>query len=289
MTTKDKDWSHLTLDVYPSARYEDTTTLYEDDTISNEYKEGKFRTTELSTRFEDGKTAITIGAAEGSFDGDLAFEERDWTIRIHQPEGWGALKDISTIDGQSLPFSVIQKDADAMPFEIEGGAADGTVYEVKVSGNIYESVKLVAEFENPVDPDVPDDNYDQKLPQYEELEPVERTVEIQDAPYYVNLSEMGDIDWLHCGQINDTTVTRKKSDSVQQIQYAKNHATKVTTYKDNKTMFSYDDGFPVEEVTETRTGLVINEKGANFQFTIPSSEKERQLILYIGGFKTKGN
>ena len=47
LTTKD-DWSHLTLDVYPSQRYS-VTILYEDDTVSNDYKKGLYRTTNCPT------------------------------------------------------------------------------------------------------------------------------------------------------------------------------------------------------------------------------------------------
>ena len=47
-----------------------------------------------------------------------------------------------------LSFTKVEQDTDAMPMEVEGGAADGVVYEVKVSGNVYEAMQLVATFEN---------------------------------------------------------------------------------------------------------------------------------------------
>ena len=90
---------------------------------------------------------IVIGAANGTFDGDRCFNDRSWTVRIHQPEGWGVLQSVSN-GTDELSFTKVEQDTDAMPMEVEGGAADGVVYEVKVSGNVYEAMQLVATFEN---------------------------------------------------------------------------------------------------------------------------------------------
>ena len=153
-------------------------------TISNDYQEGKFRTTELSTKFVDGKVFIGIGAANGTFDGDRCFNDRSWTVRIHQPEGWGVLQSVSN-GTDELSFTKVEQDTDAMPMEVEGGAADGVVYEVKVSGNVYEAMQLVATFENPVDPEIPDLDYDEPQTYEGYKQPVERTIDVSDEMPYV--------------------------------------------------------------------------------------------------------
>src|SRR5690606_5356643 len=62
-TVKASDRSHLTPDVYPSTRYAAETSLYEDDTETDDYKKGLFRTTTLRTGFRDGKAILEIGPA----------------------------------------------------------------------------------------------------------------------------------------------------------------------------------------------------------------------------------
>ena len=104
-------------------------------------------------------------------------------------EGWGELKNVATSDGQTLAFTKVEQDTDAMPLEIEGGAADGAVYEVEVSGNVYEAMQLVAEFENAVDPEVPDLEYDEARDYDSYKQPVDYTVDItEDMPYVVAVS-----------------------------------------------------------------------------------------------------
>ncbi|WP_050698534.1 TIM-barrel domain-containing protein [Anaeromassilibacillus senegalensis] len=286
MTTKEKDWSHMTLDVYPSTRNSDTTTLYEDDTISNDYTEGKFRTTELSTKFEDGKTVIDIGVAKGTFDGDRCFDNRDWTVRIHQPEGWGDLQSVTTADGQTLNFTAVAQDTSAMPFEIDGGANDGTVYEVEVSGNVYEAMKLIATFDNAVDPEIPNLDYDKAVVYDSYKLPVERTIDVSsEMPYVVDLSSLGNLDWIQTN-VSDARQTIRKDSTVPQITFLKQNARSMGGFNDYCTSFSYSDGTPIQTVNETRNGSVIFDTDASFEFNVKATEEEKQLILFIGGWKS---
>ena len=286
MTTKEKDWSHMTLDVYPSTRQSDTTTLYEDDTISNDYQEGKFRTTELSTKFVDGKVFIGIGAANGTFDGDRCFNDRSWTVRIHQPEGWGVLQSVSN-GTDELSFTKVEQDTDAMPMEVEGGAADGVVYEVEVSGNVYKAMQLVATFENPVDPEVPDLDYDEPQTYEGYKQPVKRTIDVSDEmPYVVDLTSLGNLDWVQ-PNVNDYRETVRKDTTTPQITFLKQYARSLAGFTDYCTTFSYSDGLPIQNVEATRNGSVIFDTGASFQFTVQATEQPKQLILFIGGWKSQ--
>ena len=287
MTTKDKDWSHMTLDVYPSTRYSDATTLYEDDTVSTKYEEGKYRTTELSTKSEDGKTVIDIGAAKGTFDGELCFDNRSWTVRIHQPQGWGELKSVTTADGEALNFETVAQDAGAMPFEIAGGAADGTVYEVEVSGNVYEAMQLIAEFDNAADPEVPALDYDKAVVYDSYKEPVERTIDVsEEMPYVVNLTSLGSLDWVQPNVSDARQITRKNT-TTPQITFLKQNARSLGGFDDYCTTFSYSDGMPIEAVDATRNGSVIFETGAGFEFHVKATEQTKQLTLFIGGWKSQ--
>ena len=118
LTVKDKDWSHITLELFPSTRQKGHTVLFEDDTVSTDYEKGLYRTTSLKTSFENGKAVLRIGAAQGDFKGDRAFSDREWTIRVHRPEGWGQLKKVYLNDVE-LEFNTIERDPDAMPLIIK--------------------------------------------------------------------------------------------------------------------------------------------------------------------------
>jgi len=142
LTTKDGDWSHLTLDVYPG---QGGATLYEDDTASNAYQTGAFRTTQLQNSFADGKLTLSIGMAAGAFTGPRAFVQRDWTIRMHQPEDCGPLQSV-ICNGEDVPFEMIAMAEKAMPFALTGGAADGDVYMIEISAPVEMAQELVFSF-----------------------------------------------------------------------------------------------------------------------------------------------
>jgi len=145
LTTKDGDWSHLTLDVYPCADQSGMAVLYEDDTVSNAYQQGGFRTTALRTGFADGSATLSIGKAEGAFTGPRAFARRDWTIRVHRPEGFGPLEGV-TCNGEAIAFEAISQADGAMPFALRGGATDGDVYEIQISAPVERALALAFAF-----------------------------------------------------------------------------------------------------------------------------------------------
>ena len=124
-STQNGDWSHLTLDVYPDENADAKTVLYEDDGETVAYKDGKFRTTDITLK--GGETGmLTVTAAEGSFEGERAFGKRSYTVRIHADE----LSSV-TVNGESVSFNEIPKDTSAAPFALSGGSADGKVFELK--------------------------------------------------------------------------------------------------------------------------------------------------------------
>ena len=54
------------------------------------------------------------------------------------------------------------------------------------------------------------------------------------------------------------------------------------------TTFSYSDGLPIQSVDATRNGSVIFDDNASFEFTVQATEQPKQLILFIGGWKSEG-
>jgi len=121
----EKDWSELTLDAYPSASYSETT-LYEDDTVTQAYKFGKYRTTKITAEAVNGKYTVNIGKAVGEFEGDKAFTTRKWNVRLHAFEELGAVKSV-TVNGKRISgMSYFTRNSDASPFSFTGASAAQT-------------------------------------------------------------------------------------------------------------------------------------------------------------------
>ena len=157
--TASGDWSHLTLDVYPSASRDAKTTLYEDDTETVAYKSGEYRTTAITLKGGAEQT-LTIEPAQGSFRGERAFAKRSYTVRIHARDGWGKL-DRVTLNGSSIRFKTISQTPDAAPLAILGGARDGDVYEITFDADIMKRSVVTFAFENS-QPDKENKAYDDR-------------------------------------------------------------------------------------------------------------------------------
>lgn len=143
----EKDWSELTLDAYPSASLSETT-LYEDDTVTQAYKFGNYRTTKITAEAVNGKYTIKIGKAVGEFEGAKAFTTRKWNIRLHAFTELGAVKSV-TVNGKRVTgMSYFTKNSDASPFSFTGASADTAVYQFSFSGSITNETTIEVEFTN---------------------------------------------------------------------------------------------------------------------------------------------
>jgi hypothetical protein len=143
-------WDPVTLDAYPITTEVDSTSLYEDDTLTTAYQQGQFRATAITTWANDAdKTvSVSIGAAAGSYAN--APVQRSWVVRLHRPPNWTS--DLApmqiTLNGQSLgPVVRRIKNASAMPLGADNGSPDADVFEVTVpESSILASNLIVARF-----------------------------------------------------------------------------------------------------------------------------------------------
>lgn len=143
----EKDWSELTLDAYPSASLAETT-LYEDDTVTQAYKFGNYRTTKISAEALNGKYTIKIGKAVGEFEGAKAFTTRKWNVRLHAFTELGAVKSVTVNGKRATGMSYFTRNSDASPFSFTGASADTAVYQFSFSGSVTEETVIVVEFAN---------------------------------------------------------------------------------------------------------------------------------------------
>lgn len=189
-STSATDWRELSLDVYPSKNFEASSTLYEDDTKTVAYKDGKSRTTDISMSFDGAKNAVkvNIGAAQGSFDGQLAFNERKWNIRVHKNADWGEVTKV-VIGGRQLGANEVKriaKSANGKPFAFDGAALDGDVYTFSFSGSVSTATEIEIYFSSYTDSAV-NTEYNRTAT------PFDMTVDIASS---CDLTRLGTADWF---------------------------------------------------------------------------------------------
>ena len=147
--TREKDWSNLALDWYPANEGETSGVLYEDDTTTLAYKDGKYRETAYRASYSDGgKTAkLVIDGAKGEFTGDRAFTSRNWKVRVHVPYGWSAPKTVK-VNGQTVNATYRIREKNAVPFSYNWSTPDGDVYEITFSSEISKSNTVEVTFDD---------------------------------------------------------------------------------------------------------------------------------------------
>ncbi len=138
-------WDKLTLDVYPSAENTANTVLYEDDTKTVAYKSGKYRTTAIGMTQTGNKTSLVIKSAVGSFDGERAFTERTWNVRLHKNPDWGNITSVK-VNGKNIAYKQVSRSASAKPFAYSGAALDGDVYELSFDAAVYSDTNIEIEW-----------------------------------------------------------------------------------------------------------------------------------------------
>ncbi len=146
-------WDELALDVYPSKNFTASQTLYEDDVTTVAYKSGEYRTTDIDMTQNGNTTVITIGAAEGKFEGERAFTKRKWNLRLHKNPGWGDITSVK-VNGKEVKFVLINKSTTAEPFAYSGASLIGDVYEVSFDAWVYARTNIEIVWSTAVDSEI---------------------------------------------------------------------------------------------------------------------------------------
>ena len=266
--TSEKDWSHLTLEVFPSADNSGKSVLYEDDLTTVAYKNGEFRKTDITLSGGTTQT-LTINPAKGRFTGPRAFGARKYTVRVHQRDDWGALQSVS-LGGKKLDFKVIQKDESADILAIKGGARDADVYEFEFSADISEKSVLELSFASSKD-DGKNKGYDSSRA---ELSLTVNTLEKEKAAFKIPDTAK---DFILYGLNWEFETAKKNGKYVSGI-----------TCKGQKDLFddNYSIGWTDENGSERSTtcGVVSYH---NLSTTLKADGKSR-FKLYLGGFHSIG-
>lgn len=268
--TNEKVWDTLTLDVYPSINYTASARLYEDDVTTDAYQYGEYRTTDVDMKYENGKMIVTIGAAQGSFTGERAFDTRTWNVRLHKNEGWGNILSV-TLNGKTVSLAKYLQNSAADPFAFSGAAADGDVYEFKFKGSVTKSYTIEFAFEN-MTPSASAQDYDASETPF--------TMKSESAGKYLDLTQSTIVDYLSVGD----------SGAVDDVNKGDLDVFSLPTSYDNGAGTIYEEiwtdasaGF-VKKLSafDTSYGYIVSQK--DFAFTIDTSKADvKYFVLYFGG------
>ncbi|XCP85562.1 hypothetical protein ABXS75_01800 [Roseburia hominis] len=126
-----------------------------------------------------------------------------------------------------------------------------------------------------------------------EPSPIAVTVQDVTALPKLNLTERGDLDWIHFEGDGQTT-TRKK-DVEPQITYDKLSDDEISTMNDAKVAYTWTDGTPVESAENNTTGAVFTYKNgsvesigqeitepAGYELKVAPSDQDRELVFVSG-------
>jgi Bacterial Ig domain len=116
------------------------------------------------------------------------------------------------------------------------------------------------------------------------------------TPTNVNLSALGNLDWVHWGLYTDSSVDRKAGVLPQISDFtvigSSNDYLAAYQYTDNANGYSWSDGTPTMTVTNSHTGvwaygtpIVL---GSGFRITAPADSTVRTLKVFVGAFNGGG-
>ncbi len=129
------DWQSLSLNLYGLG--EGSTTVYEDDGRSEDYKNGESRFTAVEVTTEGTVTTLSLSAAEGDFATDYA--DRTVTVRVHADTP----VTVATVDGAAATVTRIERDEKAVPFANSGASPTSAVYEITFTASLDEAHTVV--------------------------------------------------------------------------------------------------------------------------------------------------
>lgn len=108
----------------------------------------------------------------------------------------------------------------------------------------------------------------------------------------VNLTEMGDVDWVHWGLETSTSVDRKIVTGSHPISdfTVLGGVGNVAQYSNNPVSFSWSDGTPHNVITGSTTGVYFSNAKVSlgFRLTVETSTSMRKLSVFVGVWSARG-
>jgi hypothetical protein len=115
----------------------------------------------------------------------------------------------------------------------------------------------------------------------------------------VNLTATGKLDWVHWGLYTDSSLDRKASVTPQISNFTllgdagcSNCYLAAYQYGDNANGYTWYDGSPASEITNTTTGVWAYNYpipiGSGFEITVPADTTQRTLQVFVGAYDAEG-
>lgn len=101
-------------------------------------------------------------------------------------------------------------------------------------------------------------------------------------PTTLNLTTEGTADWVHWGLSSPSSSDRKSSITQKIGNLISLGTNPVQRFADNHTAFSWSDGTPTTNASNTPTGVFVTGVTNGFQFTLPADTTPRRLKVYAG-------
>lgn len=138
---KNKDWSKLIYDVYPSKKQCDKGFVYEDDGETVAYKSGIYNISKYETYFneKDQCFVLKLYKTKRNFNNKINF--RNTFIKMHLINDFKNIR-IVKINGIKTKFNIYKKDEKLMPFEIQNNSRDSKTLVVKLKQDIKQDYEI---------------------------------------------------------------------------------------------------------------------------------------------------
>lgn len=116
------------------------------------------------------------------------------------------------------------------------------------------------------------------------------SVTFERSPSPVDLTALGDRDWVHYGYAPGMLVNRKLGARlISDLVYvsAPGQVPDVETYTDAFTSYSWRDGTPIASATAITRGVFVSRAGSGFELSVPADGSERVLVVHLGGWRAR--
>ncbi len=105
----------------------------------------------------------------------------------------------------------------------------------------------------------------------------------------VNLSQQGTLDWAHWGLQNNISFAHKQNATQRISNFTRIGHAPVLRFNNSPTNYSWNNGNPQANVSNTTTGVWTYGLHNGFQITVPADTTSRTLKLYVGVWKAQAS
>jgi VCBS repeat protein len=104
-----------------------------------------------------------------------------------------------------------------------------------------------------------------------------------------DLTQTGTTDWIHWGLGGTGTTNRKAGVTPSISDFTVIGTARVMSYSNNPFGFSWTDGTPTAQASQTKAGVFVIGQNNCFRITVPADKTRRRLTVYAGVYKAQAS